>query len=69
MQLKAALNEIVKNLEHVMVEIVALEEALIAREVVSLAEIESHKAFLSPAHTNAKHMLVNVRHAISQLPE
>ena len=68
-ELKTVLNEIVKNLENVAVELGALEAALNTREVVSQDEIESHMGVLSPARTSVKHMLVNVRHSISQLPE
>jgi hypothetical protein len=63
------LSDMAKHLESMATEIWALEEALTTRGVLSRDEIDSHKGVLDQAHTSAKHMLVNVRHAISQLPD
>ena len=65
---KQILTDIAKHLEDVATEIWALEAALTTRGVLSQDEIDDHKGVLGQARTSAKHMLANVRYAISQLP-
>jgi hypothetical protein len=67
-EIKQILNEIVNQLETIGVHLGALEAALIERGVISTAEVDDHKGVLSLARISVKHMLVNARHAISQLP-
>jgi hypothetical protein len=64
--IKDILNEIVKHLETVAVNLGAMEEALVGRQLISSGDIDNCSL---ASQQNAKHALVNVRYMISKLPD
>ena len=68
-ELKQILTELTDGLEAVATNLGAMEAALTEQGTISADDIDSHKGILSPAHTSAKHELLNIRYLISRLPE
>ena len=64
--IKDALIEITKQLEIFAINVGAMEEALVARQLISFDDIDN--CSLAPRQ-NAKRALANVRHMISRLPD
>ena len=67
--IKDALSEINRKLETLATHLSAMEEVLVARQLISFDEVDSRTGVQSAPHINARNELANLRHLIYQISD